>query len=544
MLLRSTRSIQFRQPFFGRVVHSRYTIVFAVDTPHHISSFSPATHCITIFHLSDGSITLHRHKIIITMASLNLVLDEDSGAGSMALVNSTSETLSLANESMLKLISCNSNDDNALVNHSKAENINAPLAVNEENLISDSKNGGSGEIRNWTDNKYFSELIDDGLKFLGQSANEVIMIYECPSSSGRDTSFFNAEKYRIHDFPPTLYAYKVVLRPIRYSSMNGNTHPSFLAVDCPVKIIEHWEKYIPNFCRPSFVNSIPPTAKVNAYLPMEKTPHHLHINNPDIHYFLAGKDAINLMTESAPRLLPNAKDVRPCVVKVTHAMGSLGIFVIHNDTDEENFLDFVKSTENPSYVITDFVEIVQNLSCHFFIHPNGDIIWFGSSENLRLADGSWSIDSTMEMLRQQELQDLMGPLAKQVVDYSLSRGYWGFCGIDVLVGPDGRGWVVDVNPRVTGTMPALMVAKQIHNQLGLQYGKFRKSSKYAYAGPADELWGKIDEYNELHQGCSRIVVFSFFEVSSELTQCNMAVFGDSHEACEAVLDTFLQLKVK
>ena len=459
----------------------------------------------------------------------------------------TPETLSLADDSNLRSVSSISLQEVNDFEDVSPENLPRTVKfideaphVNALNLGLGTKDGGVGEIRNWSDNKYFSDLVDEGLKYLGQSINEVTMVYECPSSSGKDTSFHNADKYRIHDFPPTPYEYKVILRPIRYSVMNGSTHPAFLVHDCPAKLIEHWGKVIPNFCPPTFVNSISPNGKVNAYLPMEAVPCHLHINNPDIHYFLAGKDAINLMTDKATKLFPNTEDIRPCVAKVTHAMGSLGIFVIQNDNDEEKFFDFVEKTENPSYVITSFVEIVKNLSCHFFIHPNGDIIWFGSSENLLLPNGTWSSDSTIEMCRQQELKDIMAPFTVDVVEYCLSRGFWGFAGIDVLIGPDGTGYVVDVNPRVTGTMPALMVAQQIHNELGLNVGKFRKSSKYAFAGLAEELLCLVDEFNSIHHGHCIIVVFSLFEVSIEQTQCNMAVFGESHMDCEAVLDRFLQ----
>lgn len=362
------------------------------------------------------------------------------------------------------------------------------------------------------------------------------MVYECPSSSCNDTSFYNANQYKIHDYPPTPFEYKAFLRPLRYSSMNGNAYPSYLMDEPDPHLLSHWIQTIPNFVCPEFVCTIPPTSKIYAYLPTENLPNHVH--DPDVHYELAGKRAINLMTDHAPRLLPNTKDIRPCVTKVTHGMGSLGVFVIANDEDEAEFEQFVQDTGKPTYVITEFVNIQRNLSCHFFIHPNGDLIWFGSSENLMLSSGKWSSDSTIDMDQQKYLQDLQAPYAAEVADYCRSSGYWGFCGIDVLINTEGVGFVVDVNPRVTGTMPALMVASQIQSKFGYRIGKFRKSSKCIFPGSAEELFHKVDEYNADHQGNSIVVVFSIHEMKGNMTRINVGAFGYTHEVCESLLDCF------
>jgi hypothetical protein len=390
----------------------------------------------------------------------------------------------------------------------------------------------------WEGDKFFSDYIQDALKFKGEDSNDIVMVYECPSSSSNDTSFYNCGRYRIHDYPPTPLSYKAMLRPLRYASMNGNTYPSFLVSQPPMELLNHWAKTIPNFDVPEFINEIPDSAKVNAYLPMEQYPNDRHINDPDLHYFLAGKAAINCMTDKTTRLLPNTKDVRPCVAKVTHAMGSLGIFIIRNDDDEAEFEQFVQETGNPTFVITEFVNIKRNVSCHFFIHPNGEVIWFGSSENLLLPNGSWSSDSTIDMVLQDELRELQAPYAKEVAEYCLAQGYWGFGGIDVLVDQDGIGYVCDVNPRVTGTMPALMVAKLIEDKYGFVCGKFRKSSKYSYDGPVEELFRLVDEHNEHAEGESRVVIFSICVLSETETQINVGAFSNSHERCEELLDRF------
>jgi len=47
---------------------------------------------------------------------------------------------------------------------------------------------------------------------------------------------------------------------------------------------------------------------------------------------------------------------------------------------------------------------------------------------------------------------------EEVVQYCMSLGFWGFCGIDVLFDSEGRAYLVDINPDVTGSYPALSLA--------------------------------------------------------------------------------------
>jgi ATP-grasp domain len=240
-------------------------------------------------------------------------------------------------------------------------------------------------------------------------------------------------------------------------------------------------------------------------------------------------------------LLPDTKQVRPCIAKVNHSMGSRGIFVIRDDADEQEFMEFLQETGNPPYVVSEFITIVRNIACHFYIHPNGEIIWIGSSENVRLQDGTWSADSTMDKTQQEELQALQLPGARDVADYCLSLGFFGFCGIDVLMDSEGRGHVVDVNPRVTGTCPALMAFRGMQDTFGFDYGLFRRSTNHAYPGSAAQLLEEVEAHNATHAGKSRIVLFSMSEDSPEKTFLNIGVYGPSLDECEIYLNHFSRL---
>ena len=221
-------------------------------------------------------------------------------------------------------------------------------------------------------------------------------------------------------------------------------------------------------------------------------------------------------------------------------MAGKGIFIIRNDEDEREFQKFVEETGNPTFVITEFVNIARNVACHFFIHPNGDgITWFGSNENRRMEDGSWSPDSTIVISEYDQLRDIQLPFVYDVVKYCQSVGFWGFCGVDVLFDTDGKGYLVDVNPRVTGSLPAIMVGQLLHDRYGYEYCLFRRSARYAYRGTADQFVHDVNEYNKANAGNSIIVINSFAQETESRTLVQFGVYGNRGlDDCQVVLDRF------
>jgi hypothetical protein len=220
-------------------------------------------------------------------------------------------------------------------------------------------------------------------------------------------------------------------------------------------------------------------------------------------------------------------------------MGSKGIFIINNDKDEEEFLQFLVDSGNPTFVITNFVDIARNVACHFFMHPNGSVVWFGSNENHREPDGSFSSDSYLIWEHQDKLKQIQLPFVEEVVQYCHGLGFWGFCGVDVLFDSQDRGYLVDINPRVTGSCPALMTLSLLVKKYGFSVGLFRRSGKTCFFGTSDELLEQVDAYNEEHDGKSRIVIHAFYQTpGKDYLRLNIGVYGSDLHDCKIVLNRF------
>jgi ATP-grasp domain len=237
----------------------------------------------------------------------------------------------------------------------------------------------------------------------------------------------------------------------------------------------------------------------------------------------------------------DTKTVRPCVVKTTHSMGSKGIFIIQNDEDEAEFEKFYEESGHPTYVVTGFVDIARNVACHFFMHHNGSVTWFGSNENHRQADGSFSSDSYLIMEHQAKLKELQLPFVEEVVQYCHGLGFFGFCGIDVLFDSKDRGYLVDINPRITGSCPALMTLKRLAMEYNFTCGIFRRSGKDAtYQGHASSLLEQVAAYNLENEGKLRVVIHSLYQndINKPHTRINIGVYGTNLNECKTVLNHF------
>jgi hypothetical protein len=113
----------------------------------------------------------------------------------------------------------------------------------------------------------------------------VVMLFESPSSSATDASFYNKNKFRFHDWPPPKSSKsKPVLGPNRYASMNGGAFPVYLRDGKPpAGLEEHWESVLPGVPKPNFVSKIDMDRDtVYAYLPVEELKH--HVNDPQSKY--------------------------------------------------------------------------------------------------------------------------------------------------------------------------------------------------------------------------------------------------------------------
>ncbi|GKY91031.1 hypothetical protein MPSEU_000075900 [Mayamaea pseudoterrestris] len=379
----------------------------------------------------------------------------------------------------------------------------------------------------WDKKTLVSNMILEGLDYLQQDTANVVALYESPSSASRTARFFNHQVYRICDYPPDTPLARTVLGPCRYALVHGTAFPMYLQHGRPpAGLLEHWRDVLPSvFVEPKFVSEIDVNARVYAYAPCESIP--THINDPFMHFHLSGLDSLHLLTKRTPRLLATVE--RPCIVKVTHALSNdKGTFVIKSTLDEEKFAQYLVDSGQSSYIVTEYFQAELAVSGHFFIHPNGSVIWLGSNE---ICQGETSI---LTLSSQDYLRDLQLLFCRDVVHYCRSLGYWGNVGMDVLFKKNTQGYLTHVYPRVTATLPAVMMLQW----LGMEYCLYKHGKdSVRYEGTASELLEQVSRHNAKAKN-SKVVLFSFVELKSGFTKMTIGVYGKSLDLCQRILDRF------
>lgn len=111
---------------------------------------------------------------------------------------------------------------------------------------------------------------------------------------------------------------------------------------------------------------------------------------------------------------------------------------------------------------------------------------------------------------------------------------------DVLFDSQDNGYMVDINPRVTGSCPALMTLQLFNQKYGFECGLFRRAGDINYYGKMENMMAEVDAYNATNEGNSRIVVHSAFEAKENHTRVNIGVYGNDMEQCKTVLNRFAQ----
>ncbi|KAF2724386.1 hypothetical protein K431DRAFT_310322 [Polychaeton citri CBS 116435] len=229
--------------------------------------------------------------------------------------------------------------------------------------------------------------------------------------------------------------------------------------------------------------------------PMDFLAHLPHTIEPDVHYDLLSKrtlaisalptppslvsgtnlsssdlqDSSILAAEALRILQPLHERAIPFVVKLPQALAGTGTFLVRNETERQNALAVlvpevkrmlaVVTPENahlePASVI--YQELIPGPAVGFSLFVTKSGRWDFISCTRQIYDDSdggegWS-GGYISYPEQEALRLQYADTADKLAAYIHSRNYHGPIGVDIMTGPDGSQYIIDMNVRITGTMP-------------------------------------------------------------------------------------------
>ena len=354
---------------------------------------------------------------------------------------------------------------------------------------------------------------------------EGALLPEYPSTSNPKASFVNRVQYRIHEsIPIPEENFLKTLGPHHIISAWGDALPVTIGIEPSKALQDHWQESLGMSVR---FTPLEAHRRYVTLFPHEQLTPAMHCVDPDVHYELLSKALI-------PKIdCPQPKTVKPhdCpyVMKISHGYSGYGNFFIHSLDDhlaaEAGIERYWPGVE---CFYTEIVTPITGDYCtQFYVDRSGGIQWIGVTQQTFNRKGYWA-GAKIQGTQQETLRQLLLPAVKPIADYLHKHGYFGVVGVDVLKDDTGQLYVIDINARINGSTPFLIMYRSLQLQ-GFAFGGYYPS--LTFRGSVTELLQTFPEESSL-----KMVVLSTMDAPQyKGIQCHIGLFGDSEVSCEAFL---------
>lgn len=203
--------------------------------------------------------------------------------------------------------------------------------------------------------------------------------------------------------------------------------------------------------------------------------------DPELLAFLNNKANLNQLV--SPKHVPRRMTIQPSqlslfrgcphplVIKVATDQPTGGGHDVRICSNEE---DLIKAGEkfslSEAIVVEEFVPIIKNYCVQFAKTIDGEIIYLGAAEQITTSSGfyfgNW-IDKDLEP------PEKVIALGREIMEHACSMGYRGIAGFDIVETEDNRVLAIDLNFRLNGSTPALLLRDSIFKHTGTSSLLFR-----------------------------------------------------------------------
>jgi hypothetical protein len=352
------------------------------------------------------------------------------------------------------------------------------------------------------------------------------ILLEFPSSSNKNLRFVNDEKFLIYDFPPPSAFYNEYLLPLRACPVAGNELPLLLNGYPSNALKNHWKQWVPGYVEPVIkpTSVIQECGPIVVSFPHQQIPTSKHAVDPHVHYWVLSKRSIPHMGTSYPRYMTQESFTLPCMVKAAHGKGTKGTFKVNTEQEMKNVLEKMennlKSCKAP--IISEVIQGINGNYClQFYLYKTGDIHWLGVTNQIIGDSFVWG-GGVVDWSEQSKLKTLLYDTVVPVKEYLHKQGYFGIVGIDILSNKDNH-YVIDVNPRINGTTPQLLLAPTMA-ALGYAISVYLADGRFTSS--VDTLLQAANQINSEHR--AMVIVLSSADVK-EGCEAHVVVFGKTEK---------------
>jgi hypothetical protein len=219
----------------------------------------------------------------------------------------------------------------------------------------------------------------------------------------------------------------------------------------------------------------------------------------------------------------------PFVVKLCRAGSGFGTYLVTTeDRRKEMLAGLIKYEQRggKEVLISDYIDLKQDLSVHFVIgapdsnrnRENPSIV--GVTVQTLTGDGHWTggmIDYSAQAYLQNLVEDTVRDTTRR-----LPVSYVGWAGVDIVIDSTDKQWVVDLNPRLTGSTPICLLSGHFWKERSLPLAQF---AAFQYGGASDDIY---DALSQMIQS-GRLVVTATASICEQLNMADIIWGGKTQD---------------
>lgn len=231
-------------------------------------------------------------------------------------------------------------------------------------------------------------------------------------------------------------------------------------------------------------------------------------------------EMISLKDVELKTFLPSHRPL-PFVVKLCLAGCGFGTFIVTNERRRKEMLAAMveyKKKGGVEIMLSKYIDLKADLSVHYMVGAPGDVndknnplLVAVTVQNLT-ENGHWT-GGSIDYAAQPELKALLMETVRETTQ-RLPDEFVGWCGVDIVIDAEGEQWVVDLNPRLTGSMPICLLSNHFHKGLGLRYAEF---AAFQYPGAPEDVYERLAPF--INSG--QVVVNSLTSIDENLSMADL-----------------------
>jgi hypothetical protein len=219
----------------------------------------------------------------------------------------------------------------------------------------------------------------------------------------------------------------------------------------------------------------------------------------------------------------------PFVVKLCLAGSGFGTYLVTTEDRRKEMLAGLikyKKRGGKEVLISEYIDLKQDLSVHFVVgapdsnRNRENPLILGVTVQTLTGDGHWTggmIDYSAQAYLQNLVEDTVRDTTRR-----LPVSYIGWAGADIVIDSMEKQWVVDLNARLTGSMPICLLSGHFWKERSLPLAQF---AAFQYGGATDDIYNALSPMIQ----SGRIIITATASICEQLNMADIIWGGKTQD---------------